>query len=171
MISNEVFVASLNCRRKAFFKQTGQVGEVAAIERVLLQLDQTYTRTTLDWFLTQHGEGEVQRDPPILETAIQSGARFIVGATAQAGNSNSRLDLLERVDDGAGKAPFYAPVLFVRNNKVTKSDKLLLAFQAHHLDWEFFERFYRPEALGHRSVPRRSGSGHTGESPRGNVKV
>src|SRR4051794_25918701 len=119
MISNEVFVASLNCRRKAFFKQAGQAGEGAEIERVLLQLDQTYARAALDWFLGQHGEGEVQRDPPDLNTAIQGRARFIVGATAQAGNICSRLDLLERLDGAEGKAPpLYAPVLFVRNNKV-----------------------------------------------------
>ena len=51
MISNEVFVSYLHCRRKAFFKQAGQSGEVAEIERVQLHLDRTYTRTALAWFL------------------------------------------------------------------------------------------------------------------------
>ena len=46
MISNEVFVGYLHCRRKAFFKQAGQSGEVADIERVTLQLDMTYADGT-----------------------------------------------------------------------------------------------------------------------------
>jgi predicted RecB family nuclease len=130
MISNEVFVSYRNCRRKAFFKQAGQVGEMAKIEQVQMQLDKAHACDALEWFLGQHREGDVLRDPATLETAIQSLARFIVGGTAQAGNLCSRLDLLEWQDDGQGKAPLYGPVLFVRNCKVTKSDRLLLAFQA-----------------------------------------
>ncbi len=41
---------------------------------------------------------------------------------------------MERVEDGGGKgAPSYVPVMFVRNDKITQRDKLLLAFQAHAL--------------------------------------
>ena len=86
--------------------------------------------TGLDRFLAQQAASDILRDPPSLEMAIQSRARFIIGATALAGNLCSRLDLLERQDDGERNGPIYAPILFVRNNKVTKSDRLLLAFQA-----------------------------------------
>src|SRR5215471_18271640 len=103
MISNEVFLGSLSCRRKAFFKRAGQVGEPADIERVQLQLDRCFTRTALDRFLSQHPTGEIVRQPPALETAIQSRPWFIVGATAQAGNLSARLELLERLDDGGEK--------------------------------------------------------------------
>jgi predicted RecB family nuclease len=130
MISNEVFIGYLNCKRKGFFKQTGEVGEMAEIERVQLALDRAYALSALDWFLAQHPESEVLRELASLETAIQGRPRFIVGATAQAGNLSSRLGLLERLEGGEGKAASALPVLFVRNNKVTKSDKLLLAFQA-----------------------------------------
>jgi hypothetical protein len=77
MISNEVFVSSFSCRRRAFLKQAGQVGEPADIERVQHQLDRCFTRTALDRFLAQHLEGEVLRQPPALEPAIQSSRRFI----------------------------------------------------------------------------------------------
>src|SRR5947209_2230657 len=99
MISNEIFVSHLLCRRKAFLKQAGRSGEAAEVERVQAQLDKTYTRTALDWFLARHGAGEVLRDPPALDTALQSRARFIVGATARAGNLYSRLDLVERQEE------------------------------------------------------------------------
>src|SRR4051794_36024850 len=61
VISNEVFVGYLHCRRKAFFKQAGQAGEVADIERVTLQLDSTYARTALGWLLGQHPPRTVPR--------------------------------------------------------------------------------------------------------------
>jgi predicted RecB family nuclease len=130
MISNEVFVASRTCRRKAYFKQASQSREVAESERVHLDLDKTYRQTALAWFLGEHSPGEMLRDPPTLEAAIRSRARFIVGATAQSGKVCSRLELLERVDAGQENAARYAPVLFVSNNKVTKNDRRLLAFQA-----------------------------------------
>jgi hypothetical protein len=90
MISNGVLASYLHCRSKAYFKQAGLAGEVAEIERVQLQLDKTCTSAALDWFLGQHGEVEVLRDPPALATAIHCRARFIVGATAQAGNLCAR---------------------------------------------------------------------------------
>jgi predicted RecB family nuclease len=130
MTSNEVFSALLHCRRKAFFKHLGRAGEAAHIESVQIRLERSYARTALEQFLGQCPESEILRDPPALAAAIQSRLRCIVGATAQAGNLSSRLDLLERLDEGEGTATTYAPVLFVRNDKVTTSDRLLLAFQA-----------------------------------------
>ena len=109
MISNGVLTSYLHCRSKAYFKQAGLAGEVTEIERVQVQLDKTCTKAALDWFLRQHGEGEVLRDPPALATAIHCRARFIIGATAQAGNLCSRLDLLERLDGGEGNPPLLRP--------------------------------------------------------------
>ena len=130
MISNEVFVSFLNCRRKAFFKQAGQLGEVADIERVQVRVGKIHSRVALDRFLGQTEEGDVLHDPPSLARAIQSRVRFIVGSIAQSDDLSPRIDLLERLDDGGGAASVYAPILFVRANKVAKSDRLLLAFQA-----------------------------------------
>lgn len=127
IISNEVFVSYLACRRKAFFKQAGQSGEMHDFERVQVHLDKCYKHTALNWFLSQRTGEAVLRDPCLLETAIHSGAQLIVGGVAQSGNISSRLDLIERLDT-AGK-PSYAPVLFLHNHKVTKNDRLLLAFQ------------------------------------------
>jgi len=128
MISNEVFVSYLACRRKAFFKQAGQSGEKHDFEHVQVQLDKSYKDAGLDRFLSQRPKGKVVRAPDSLATAIESGAWFIVGATAQAGSISSRLDLVERLD--GGEKPSYAPVLFLHNHKVTKDERLLLAFQA-----------------------------------------
>jgi hypothetical protein len=98
MISNEVLIGSLFCRRKAFFKQAGQCGEPHDFDRVQLQLDTSYKHLALDQFLSQRPGSAVLRDPPSLVTAMRCGAQFIVGATAEVGNIRSRLDLIERLD-------------------------------------------------------------------------
>jgi hypothetical protein len=55
--------------------------------------------------------------------------RFIVNARVEAGDLCAQVDLGERIDGVGGRgASAYAPVLFVRSEKVTRLDKLLLAF-------------------------------------------
>jgi predicted RecB family nuclease len=75
---------------------------------------------------------EVVRNPPDLGGALSSRVRFIVGATLQEGKLCSRPMMLEHehLKRGEGNSVSYAPILFLNNEKVTKHDRLLLAFQA-----------------------------------------
>ncbi|MGE5754443.1 MAG: TM0106 family RecB-like putative nuclease, partial [Planctomycetaceae bacterium] len=135
IITNETLINHLHCRRKAFLNAAGAPGEVHEIERVRIDLDGAYIQRALEVYLARYVEREIVRSPPSLEAAIRLGPRIIVDATTAAGNVRSRIQLMERVEDGAGKGiPSYVPVMFVRNDKITKRDKLLLTFQAHALD-------------------------------------
>jgi predicted RecB family nuclease len=135
IITNETLINHVHCRRKAFLKAAGAPGEVHDIERVRSDLDGAYIQRALEVYLARYVEREIVRSPPSLEAAIRFGPRIIVDATAAAGNVRSLIQLMERVEDGAGKGtPSYVPVMFVRNDKITKRDKLLLTFQAHALD-------------------------------------
>jgi predicted RecB family nuclease len=134
MITDETFSNHLHCRRKAFLKAIGTTGERHDIERVRIDLDGAYSRRALRVYLARYDEREIVRSPPSLEAAIGSGARMIVDATATAGNVRSRIQLLESVEHRGGKGvSSYVPVVFVRNDKITQQDKLLIAFQAHAL--------------------------------------
>ncbi len=74
------------------------------------------------------------RSPPSLEAALGAGPRIIVDAAATAGSVRSRIQLLERAEHGGGTGILsYIPVMFVRDDKITRQDKLLIAFQAHVL--------------------------------------
>jgi predicted RecB family nuclease len=130
VISDEVFVNHLDCRRKAYFNHSGVRGEASEIEAVFRRLDETYARDARTWFIAQHQRTEVRGDGSTLESVLKTGAHFVVGGTAVAGNLGAKLDLLERVDGDKGEAPRYAPVLFARHNKVTRRERLLLSFQA-----------------------------------------
>ena len=134
IITNETLINHLHCRRKAFLKAAGTPGELHDIERVRSDLDGAYIQRALEVYLARYVEREIVRSPPSLEAAIRFGPRIIVDATAAAGNVRSLIQLMERVEDGGGKGiPSYVPVMFVRNDKITQRDKLLLAFQAHAL--------------------------------------
>src|SRR3954470_2295321 len=135
IITNETLINHLHCRRKAFLKAAATPGERHDIERVRIDLDGAYIQRALKVYLTRYVEREIARSPASLEVALRSGPRVIVDATAATGNVRSLVQLMERVEDGAGKGtPSYVPVMFVRNDKITKRDKLLLTFQAHALD-------------------------------------
>lgn len=134
MINDDMISNHLHCGRKAFLKAAGTPGELHDIERVRIDLDETYHRRALGVYLARYDEREIVRSPPSLEAAVGSGPRIIVDATARAGNLRSRIQLLERIGHGGWKGvPCYVPVMFVRNGKITRRDKLLIAFQAHVL--------------------------------------
>src|SRR5262249_14572055 len=133
IITNETLINHMHCRRKAFLKAAGTPGEPHDIERVQRDLDGAYIQRALEVYLARYAEREIVRSPPSLGAAIRSGPRIIVNATATAGDVRSLIQLLERVEDGGGEGPPYIPVMFVPNEKITRRDKLLLAFQAHAL--------------------------------------
>jgi hypothetical protein len=101
IITNETLLNHLHCRRKAFLKAAATPGERHDIERVRIDLDGAYIQRALKVYLARYVEREIVRSPASLEVAIRSGPRVIVDATAAAGNVRSRVQLMERVEDGA----------------------------------------------------------------------
>jgi hypothetical protein len=71
MITNDLFAAFLHCKREAFLKAAGGVGEPTDFERVHLGLERVYREQALAAFLGPHGEADVMRDPPSLAEAIR----------------------------------------------------------------------------------------------------
>jgi predicted RecB family nuclease len=134
MITDRTFGDHLHCGRKAFLKAAGTPGEPHDIERVRTDLDGDYRRRALGDYLARYDERDIVRSPPSLEAAVAAGPRIIIDATTTAGSIQSQIQLMERVEHRGGEArASYVPVMFVRNDKVTQRDKLLLAFQAHVL--------------------------------------
>jgi predicted RecB family nuclease len=131
MVTNDTFVSYVNCRRKAYLKAAGHAGQPSDLETAQLGLGRAYKHQALAAYLGPVGEAGVVRDPPSLPAALAGRPRVIVNVTAEAGGLCSQIDALERVGDaGSRRAAVYAPILFVRGEKVARSDKLLLAFNA-----------------------------------------
>jgi len=131
MVDNVTFVSFLHCTRKAFLHAAGSPGRAADIETVLLDLGRVYRMQALEEFLTPYREQEVLHDPPHLEVALKSSPQVIVNATASADGLSSLIEAAERMKGMVHcGAPVYAPVLFIPNEIVSRTDKLLLAFNA-----------------------------------------
>jgi predicted RecB family nuclease len=127
MITDQTFISFLNCRRKAFLQAAGNRGEQADIERVQLDLDALYRRKTLEEYLAPYPPSDVLLDPGSW-AAVSGRPRVVVNVTVTGGDLQSHLHAVEQVE---GRVPAtYTPILFVRNNRLTRFDKLLLAFQA-----------------------------------------
>jgi predicted RecB family nuclease len=130
MITDRAFLSFLNCRRKAFLQTAGSPGEQPDIERVQLDLDALYRRRALEAFLGTYQPSDVVRDP-IAWAAVSSAPRVIVNMTVGDHDLQAQLHAAEQIKGQGGRdTATYAPVLFVRTNHLTRSDKLLLAFQA-----------------------------------------
>ncbi len=131
MVTNDIFVSFLHCRRKAFLRAAGTLGRPTNIETVLLDLGRVYRQQALETLLAPYCEQDVLRDPPFLEVALKSAPKVIVNATALADGTSSLIQAAERMKGkGQREAPVYAPILFVVNETVSRTDKLLLAFNA-----------------------------------------
>lgn len=129
MITIESFLSFLHCHRKSYLKTHGCSSESTDLERIQLSLHDHYRRQALEDFIGSTSPCKVIRDPPSFEAVLSDRPRFIVNVTVAGEKITSQIHLLEQVE-GTGRrgCPVYMPVLFVRNNKVSRLDKLLLAF-------------------------------------------
>jgi predicted RecB family nuclease len=131
MITNDTFLSFSHCPRKAYLKTHSSLGEPVDIERVQLELGGLYRQQALEEFLRSASPSEVIRNPASLETALRERPRWIVNGTATGETVSSEIHCLERVEGAVRRGtPAYTPVLFIRNNKISRLDKLLLAFNA-----------------------------------------
>jgi predicted RecB family nuclease len=130
MITDRTFLSFLDCRRKAFLQTAGSAGEQPDIERVQFDLDALYRRRALEAFLGACQPSDVVRDPTSW-AAVRGAPRVIVNVTVGDFDLQAQLHAAEQIEGQGGRgAATYAPVLFVRTNHLTRSDKLLLVFQA-----------------------------------------
>jgi len=130
LITNDLFLSLLDCRYKASRKAVGEAGILSDYERLTIDLRYAYRRTGLQRILSTCQPTDVAEHPRSLLEAIQARPDFITEATAEAGRLCLEIDLMEKLSGPSSKGyGLYVPVLFTPG-KVTRADKLLLAFQA-----------------------------------------
>ncbi|MCX7422350.1 MAG: IS66 family transposase [Planctomycetia bacterium] len=131
MVTNDIFVSFLHCKRKAFLLAAGTHGRPTDIETILVDLGHIYRQQALEAFCAPYREQDVLYDPPRLEVALKSSPQVIVNATASGDGLSSLIQAVERMKttDPNG-ASVYTPVLFILNETVSRVDKLLLAYNS-----------------------------------------
>src|SRR5262245_41121240 len=133
-ITPDLFETFLKCATKCWLNATGQVSTGNAYAEWVKSQDDSYHSNEAARLLGNLPSGDVatSSEPETLKSAKW---RFATNVGVQAQVSSccveSNLHAVERASSrGRGKATQFIPIRFVVRNKLSKDDKLLLAFDA-----------------------------------------
>ena len=138
-ISSQLFEAYLKCPTKCWLRSRDEGSDGNAYADWVRTQNESYQSEGMKRLLGDVPENERVIAPP---TANTTTAKWLLAVDlwAQAQNLESRLHVVERLPSKCrGKPAQFVPTRFVITNKLTKDDKLLLAFDAMVLS----------EVLGH----------------------
>src|SRR5262245_18128012 len=130
-LTDDLLAAYLKCPYKAHLKLRGVAGEQSEYEQMQARLMAEYRTAARQALLRARGlEIDIQPAPALRE-ALRGGAPIILDATLSDADESCHLDALERAAGKAdGPGGVYAPVLFTPHERVTRDDRLRLAFGA-----------------------------------------
>ncbi len=130
-LTDDIFSAYLKCKYKAYLRLAGVAGEPSDYTRWQQQFAAVYRESAKTQWLQKKRTEEVIDNPESLPDAIAGGARTILDAIAIDTGESCHFDALERVALHQSQSDaHYSPVLFVRRERPTTEDRLLLGYTA-----------------------------------------
>jgi predicted RecB family nuclease len=130
-ITLDLFAAYLKCPTKCWLRSRSEAsGENEYADWVRTE-NESYRRENAQRLLESLPENERVNAPPPAENFKTTKWRLAVRLVAQTHDMESCLHAVERVpSEGQGKRAQFIPIRFVFTNKLTKDDRLLVAFDA-----------------------------------------
>jgi len=130
LITDEIFQALLHCETKSYLNLSGEIGTQHIFTDWRLSLIENYTRECRVRLCANYREAECL----LLESSLQylenSKYRLVFACMVRAQNIQSHIPALERISSSRTKYNHYIPIRFIPGEKITKHDKLQLAFDA-----------------------------------------
>jgi len=134
MHTAELFEAYLKCPTKCWLLSQGVVGEGNAFADWLKAQNEAYRAVALRRLQVTVPEKERVIAPPRGDNLKAAQWRLAMDMEVSAGRSVSRLDAVERVvSKGQGRPAQLIPIRAISRNKLTRDDRLLVAFDAQML--------------------------------------
>jgi predicted RecB family nuclease len=131
LITEEIFQAYLKCETKAYLKSSGVIGEQREFTDWERRLVEDFKRQFCAQLRSTYREGEYIAGGSLSQALENNQCRLALDCVAQTPELRSQIHILERLTSpGKTKHNPYIPVRFVPSEKITKQDKLLLAFDA-----------------------------------------
>jgi predicted RecB family nuclease len=125
------FDAFLKCPTKCYLRSTSQTGSGNAYAEWVREQNNAYLSEATKGLMTTVAEGERAFAAPGAENLKTATWRLAVDLPLETETMASRLHAIERVpSQGRGRSAQFIPVRFVSSNKLTKDDRLLVAFDA-----------------------------------------
>jgi len=128
-ITSHLFEAYLKCPTKCWLRSQGEACEENAYAHWVWTQNEAYRNEGTKRLLDGVPQNERVIAPPVPHNPKSAKWRLAVDLMTQTRNLESRLHAVERVpSEGRGKPAQFIPLRFVFTNKLSKHDKLLLAF-------------------------------------------
>ena len=129
-ITAELFGAFLQCPTKCWLKPIGEQGAGNPYAEWVQAQNESYRVAGIDRLRSSAMPGESVTSPPA-DGLKEAKWRVALDVVVKTADLESRVHGVERVpSEGRGKPAQFIPVRFIFRNKLTKEDKLLLAFDA-----------------------------------------
>jgi predicted RecB family nuclease len=131
LITDEIFQAFLQCETKSHLKLSGAVGEQREFPDWERNLVEDYKRKCHRQMCADFREAECLVGVAFPQDLENSRCRLVMDCRMRAQEMQSHLHAVERlVSPGTTNHSPYIPIRCVPREKITKQDKLLLAFDA-----------------------------------------
>jgi predicted RecB family nuclease len=130
-MTSHLFETFLKCSTKCYLRSIGEAGSGNAYAEWLQAQNDAYRGEATKRLTAELPAAEVMVAPPATEDLRSAKWRLALDLPVQAGDAETRLQAVERVPpEGRGKPSQFIPIRFVFFNKLTKDDRLLLAYDA-----------------------------------------
>src|SRR5215210_3696157 len=131
LITEEIFQAFLKCETKAYVKYPSAVGVQREGSDWQRRLIEDFRQKCAINLRSQFSEDEYLVGTSLPQITDNGKHRLVIDCLVQSRETQSSIHALERLTShGKRKHNPYIPIRFVPSEKVTKHDKLLLAFDA-----------------------------------------
>src|ERR1039458_4823013 len=129
-LTSALFDAFLKCPTKCYLRSTGQTGAGNAYAEWVREQNDAHRKEAMQRLVTL-AEGEVAVTTPDAANLKTVTWRLALDLPLETETMASRLHAVERVpSEGRGRPAQFVPVRFTFFNKLTKDDRLLVAFDA-----------------------------------------
>ena len=129
--TSDLFESFLACPTKCFLRSRGEVGSGNEYADWVKSQNSTYRNHALKRLQNGLPQGECLIDPPSAKELKSNSWLLAVNVPANTKNLATLIHAVERVPSaGPGKPAQVIPIRFVCFKKLTKNDRLLLAFDA-----------------------------------------
>jgi len=136
-ITPDLFEAFLNCPTKCWLKAADEPTPSSTYGEWVLAHNESFRLFATQRFLSVHPKGHCVLSPTaeeVKDSQWRLATDLVVKAEWNSCSLESRIDVVERVQsEGRGRPTQFIPIRFIFTNKVSKNQKLLLAFDAFML--------------------------------------
>lgn len=130
-VSNEIFDAFLICPYKSFLLAGGLKGEKNDYIKLISRLNNEYRVTALNRLAITAGQASAASIPKCQFQDLRAGHQIFFNVCVNVEGLTSQIDAVKRVEGASQLGAFYyVPVIFYRNVRIGKTQKLWLAYRA-----------------------------------------